>query len=63
MAEFKYDVFISYSRKDTKIADIICEAFDKAGITYFFFLLVAFGFSMSNSPVIPEPTPLSIIKS
>ena len=31
----KYDVFISYSRKDTDIADRICAAFDKAGITYF----------------------------
>lgn len=31
----KYDVFISYSRLDTKIADRICEAFDAAGITYF----------------------------
>ena len=29
------DVFISYSRKDTIIANKICEAFDKAGITYF----------------------------
>lgn len=31
----KYDVFISYSRKDTAIADQICAAFDKAGISYF----------------------------
>lgn len=31
----KYDVFISYSRKDTVIADRICSAFDKAGISYF----------------------------
>lgn len=31
----KYDVFISYSRKDTAIADKICAAFDRAGITYF----------------------------
>ena len=31
----KYDVFISYSRKDTDIADKICQAFDKDGITYF----------------------------
>lgn len=30
-----YDVFISYSRKDTDIADKICKAFDKNGITYF----------------------------
>lgn len=30
-----YDVFISYSRKDTIIADRICEAFDKVGIVYF----------------------------
>ena len=30
-----YDVFISYSRKDTAIADKICKALDKAGITYF----------------------------
>jgi len=29
------DIFISYSRKDTPIADRICRAFDKAGITYF----------------------------
>ena len=33
--EHKYDVFISYSRKDTKIVDKICEAFDANGITYF----------------------------
>ena len=31
----KYDVFISYSRKDTKIADRICAAMDKEGISYF----------------------------
>ena len=31
----KDEVFISYSRKDTAIADQICEAFDKAGISYF----------------------------
>lgn len=31
----KYDIFISYSRKDTAIADKICAAFDKAGITFF----------------------------
>lgn len=31
----KRDIFISYSRKDTAIADRICQAFDKAGITYF----------------------------
>ena len=31
----KYDVFISYSRKDSTIADEICEAFGRAGITYF----------------------------
>lgn len=30
-----YDVFISYSRKDTAVAERICAAFDKAGITYF----------------------------
>ena len=30
-----YDVFISYSRKDTEIADRVCAAFDKAGISYF----------------------------
>lgn len=35
MKEELYDVFISYSRKDTKIADKICKAFDDAGITYF----------------------------
>ena len=31
----EYDVFISYSRKDTAIADRICAAFDRAGISYF----------------------------
>lgn len=30
-----HDVFISYSRKDTPIADQICAAFDRAGISYF----------------------------
>jgi TPR repeat protein len=35
MSQQKFDVFISYSRKDTAIADQICEAFDKHGITYF----------------------------
>ena len=35
MGKKKYDVFISYSRKDTKVADKICYAFDEAGITYF----------------------------
>lgn len=30
-----YKVFISYSRKDSRIADRICEELDKAGITYF----------------------------
>ena len=30
-----YDVFISYSRKDTAIADWVCRAFDRAGISYF----------------------------
>ena len=29
------DVFISYSRKDMAVADRICAAFDKAGISYF----------------------------
>ena len=31
----KYDVFISYSRKDAKVADLICRAFDEVGIHYF----------------------------
>ncbi|MBR5068145.1 MAG: toll/interleukin-1 receptor domain-containing protein [Bacteroidales bacterium] len=30
-----HDVFISYSRKDTAIANMICQVFDKNGITYF----------------------------
>ena len=30
-----YDVFISYSRKDTNVANRICKVFDDAGITYF----------------------------
>lgn len=29
------DVFISYSRKDTPVADRICRALDSAGISYF----------------------------
>ncbi len=33
--EKKNDIFISYSRKDSAIADEICKAFDQAGITYF----------------------------
>ena len=33
--EMKYDVFISYSRKDTEVANKICQAFDEAGISYF----------------------------
>lgn len=35
MSQTKYDIFISYSRKDTAIADKICAALDKEGITYF----------------------------
>ena len=31
----QYDVFISYSRKDTATADRIAAAFDRAGISYF----------------------------
>lgn len=31
----KYDVFISYSRKDTNLVKKICDAFDNAGISYF----------------------------
>ena len=30
----KYDVFISYSRKDKVKADSLCKAFDVAGVTY-----------------------------
>lgn len=30
-----FDVFISYSRKDTTIANRICDAFDRVGISYF----------------------------
>ena len=33
--DYKYDVFISYSRKDTAIADRICAALDRQGISYF----------------------------
>lgn len=33
--EYKYDLFISYSRRDTDIADAICSAFDKVGISYY----------------------------
>ncbi len=35
MEQTKYDVFISYSRKDTAVADAIIAAFEDAGITYF----------------------------
>ena len=35
MEQTKYDVFISYSRKDTAIANHICKALDKQGISYF----------------------------
>ena len=35
----KYDVFISYSRKDTNIANRICQALDKANINYFNYLV------------------------
>lgn len=31
----KYDIFISYRRKDTTIADKICNALDGANISYF----------------------------
>jgi len=31
----KYDIFISYSRKDTEIANQICAALDRNGISYF----------------------------
>lgn len=31
----QYDVFISYSRKDANIAEKICKALDREGITYF----------------------------
>ena len=29
------DVFISYSRKDYKVADRLCREMDKVGISYF----------------------------
>lgn len=35
MSQFKYDVFISYSRKDTDVADKITKAFEDAGISFF----------------------------
>lgn len=31
----KYDVFISYSRKDSVIVDALCESLDRSKITYF----------------------------
>lgn len=33
--EYNYDVFISYSRKDTDVANAICDAMEKRGVTYF----------------------------
>ena len=35
MDQDRYDVFISYSRKDTLIANRICDALDNQGISYF----------------------------
>ena len=35
MNSMKFDVFISYSRKDTNVVNLICNVFDKYGITYF----------------------------
>ena len=35
MDQIKYDVFISYSRKDTDTANKITQCLDEAGITYF----------------------------
>lgn len=35
MKKYKFDVFISYSRRDTAIANQICDAFYDKGITYF----------------------------
>lgn len=35
MDNFKYDVFISYSRKDTNVVDEICKCFDNNNISYF----------------------------
>jgi len=32
MKDYKYDVFISYSRKDTAVTDRICAALDRQGI-------------------------------
>ena len=31
----RFDVFISYSREDSAVADEICESFDRHGIKYF----------------------------
>ena len=33
--DYKYDIFISYSRRDAEIADKVCEALQKQGITFF----------------------------
>ncbi len=35
LSDVKYDVFISYSRKDTKAADKVCEALNAAGLSCF----------------------------
>ena len=35
MESYKYDVFISYSRRDTNVVDKICKAFDDNNISYF----------------------------
>lgn len=34
-ANYKYDVFISYSRKDSDVANKICEVFEANGISFF----------------------------
>ncbi|MBR5334313.1 MAG: WG repeat-containing protein [Alistipes sp.] len=35
MTQDKFDIFISYSRKDLELADKICIALERAGISYF----------------------------
>ena len=35
MESYKYDVFISYSRRDTNVVEKICKAFDDNKISYF----------------------------
>ena len=56
--EYEYDVFISYSSKDEKIADKICTCFNKNSITYFRDQ-ECIGFGKNYMDIIPDRIRLS----